>query len=167
MAGSGRTLTVAAAVLIAATGCTSASSGGAHPTPHANPTLTGSTPAAVPAAHCAGRGTGADNGMPEIRGVSVSHATLWGLVFARYPVEPGKETKIVWRMTGTGPLSIGAVGPAGQRLRPAWGPEFHTGSSWHKPGEEWGTAFRFPVAGCWTIHASRGSSSAVAGVLVS
>lgn len=105
--------------------------------------------------------------MPEIHGVSVSHASLWGLVFAQYPVQPRMGTKIVWRMTGSGPLSIHAEGPNGQSLHPSWGPAFHEGSNWNRPGDEWGTEFRFPTAGCWTIDATRGSSRAVAGVLVS
>jgi len=92
---------------------------------------------------------------------------LWGLLFGSYPISRAKETKIVWRMTGTGTIHVTAVSPVGQEIAPAWGPEAHSSSTWHRPGDEWGTGFVFPVAGCWTLHIDRGpDSTATASVLV-
>ena len=71
----------------------------------------------------------------------------------------GKEMKIVWRMVGTGDIRFAAHGPDGEAGRLTFGPTRHTGSSWHRPGEEWGTGFVFPRAGCWQVHVSRGDAS--------
>jgi hypothetical protein len=60
--------------------------------------------------------------------------TLWGLLFFSGSPRVAKEVKIAWRMTGAGPFHVTALGPGGQRLHPAWGPVFHAGSNWHKPG---------------------------------
>lgn len=85
-------------------------------------------------------------------------AALWALFFSP-TVQTGKEIKVVWRMTGGGDLTMSASGPGGQTLRPAWGPEAHDGSSWNKPGDEWGTGWVFPKAGCWTFRANRKTGS--------
>ncbi|MFI6599978.1 hypothetical protein ACIBHX_27370 [Nonomuraea sp. NPDC050536] len=82
-------------------------------------------------------------------------AELWGLLFANPPFQHGKEIKLVWRMTGDGPLRASASLPDGTRAGLAWGPEEHDGSSWHKPGQEWGTGFVFPKAGCWRVQLTR------------
>jgi len=29
------------------------------------------------------------------------------------------------------------------------------GSTWQRPGDEWGSSFRFDAPGCWQIHATR------------
>jgi hypothetical protein len=93
-------------------------------------------------------------GMPDVRGVA-QDAELWALPFAPLPFTRGKEIKIVWRMTGEGPLEIGATLPDGTRAKRVWGPEGHSGSNWQRPGEEWGTGFVFPKAGCWRLHLTR------------
>jgi hypothetical protein len=71
------------------------------------------------------------------------------------PAATGKQIKIVWRMTGHGAFELSALGPSGQMVHPDWGPEGHGGSTWNRPGDEWGTGFTFPSAGCWDIHAMR------------
>jgi hypothetical protein len=83
---------------------------------------------------------------------SAHSAVLKGLVATRNPV------KIVWRMTGSGPLRLVAHGPGAIVRRPAW-QERHSGSTWNRPGAEWGAGIVFPKQGCWRIHASRGSNS--------
>ncbi|MEV4572905.1 hypothetical protein AB0K16_06560 [Nonomuraea jabiensis] len=94
-------------------------------------------------------------GFPEVRGVGQG-AELWGLLFvAGPPLARGEEVKIVWRMTGEGPLRVKATLPDGTPAKLAWGPEEHGGSNWHKPGEEWGTGFVFPKRGCWKIELTR------------
>jgi hypothetical protein len=92
-------------------------------------------------------------------------AQLWGL-FAfntpgttlsgpalTYESVVGKEEKIVFRMTSGIPTVFFAVAPDGTRVAPVWGPEPHLGSSWARPGAEWGAGFVFDVPGCWHIHA--------------
>lgn len=68
----------------------------------------------------------------------------------------GTEVKIAWAMVGTGPFTVVAFGPRGQRLRPTWGPSPHSGGNWVHPGGEWGTGWTFPVGGCWRVHATIG-----------
>ena len=83
--------------------------------------------------------------------------SLWGLLFLPNPppIMSGQETKIVWRMTGQGALTIFAENADGRRVDPVWGPEEHGGSNWQRPGDEWGTGFIFPTPGCWRIVAAR------------
>jgi hypothetical protein len=63
--------------------------------------------------------------------------------------------KIVWRITGSGFFDIVALGPHGMKVPPSQGPTRHLGSNWNRPGDEWGTVFTFPVAGCWDLHVTR------------
>ena len=67
-------------------------------------------------------------------------AQLWGLLMLAHlgPARVGDQEKIVWRMTGSGPLTLTAVSPAGMRHRPVWGPQARGGSNWNKTGQEWG-----------------------------
>jgi hypothetical protein len=88
-------------------------------------------------------------------------AQLWALPFAApsfgstatYDGVLAKETKIVFRMTSGVPTVFNAVAPDGARVDPVWGPTPHLGSSWNRPGAEWGAGFVFDVPGCWRIHA--------------
>jgi len=92
---------------------------------------------------------------PEIHGRS-HESELWALLMARtVPPRVNEQVKIVWRMTGSGTLSLVALGPQGKRLQPDQGPEEHGGSNWNHPGGEWGSIFTFPSAGCWDLHTSR------------
>jgi hypothetical protein len=68
--------------------------------------------------------------------------------------------KIAWRMTGAGIFSVTAIGPGGRRLRPAWGPDVYDGSTWDRPGGEWGTGFTFTTSGCWDLPAARDHATA-------
>lgn len=106
------------------------------------------------------RGTGP--GSPEVRGTGHG-ARLWGLVqvpFRSPLIRAGDDVKIVWRMTGTGGLRLSAIGPDGRARPLAWGPEAHGGSSYRRPGDEWGAGYRFDRAGCWNLHAARGTATA-------
>jgi hypothetical protein len=78
-------------------------------------------------------------------------ASLDGLV--------GKEIKIVFKLIAGQPSSFYAVSPAGARTAPTFGPTPHGASSWTRPGAEWGAGFVFGRAGCWRIHAGRGTTS--------
>jgi hypothetical protein len=92
-------------------------------------------------------------GIVERQGVGQG-ATLWALFFAPRAVA-GQEIKIAWRMTGSGDFAISATGPDGAPAKLTWGPEAHGGSTFERPGDEWGTGLIFPVAGCWTVNATR------------
>jgi hypothetical protein len=85
--------------------------------------------------------------------------TLWALFFSARAVT-GQETKAVWRITGAGDLTLTAVGPSNTSVTPTWGPELHQGSSFDRPGDEFGTGWIFPAPGCWTFTATRGQHTA-------
>ncbi len=93
---------------------------------------------------------------PELVG-DAADATLYGLMFIQgpLPIRVGDEVKIVWRMTGQGELSIRFVDPAGSDRPLVFGPERHGGSNFDRPGDEWGSGFRFDRAGCWQIQLER------------
>jgi hypothetical protein len=140
-------LRFAAAVAVAGlAGC----SGGSG-TPAAAPPVVRAT---APAARCVTPSPATD-GFPEQKG----SGSLWALYFPTVNEPPfvraNREAKIVWRMTGTGEPTIVADGPGGGTVKPVWGPEGHGGSTWTRPGDEWGTGWNFPTAGCWTVRADR------------
>jgi hypothetical protein len=107
-----------------------------------------------------------ETGFRELRGVPPDDGELWALIFGNYPARQDREIKIAWRMTGDGPLTLHATGPRGRRVAPLWGPEEHAGSNWDRPGDEWGSGWRFPQPGCWTVHLVRGSDQGTAGIRV-
>jgi hypothetical protein len=76
------------------------------------------------------------------------------------PARAGDQEKIVWRMTGSGRLTLTAIGPDGRHHRLAWGPDAHLGSNWDKPGDEWGAGYVFTTPGCWDLRAVRGDATA-------
>src|SRR5579859_3777306 len=110
---------------------------------------------------------GTDNsGLPEIQGNSDTQ-TLWALLFPYHlPVWSDEDLKIVWRTTGTGNFSLKAQHSDGTVIQPIWGPEEHGGSTWQWPGDEWGTGFHFPQAGCWRILVQRGNDTGEVDLLV-
>jgi hypothetical protein len=69
--------------------------------------------------------------------------------------------KIVWRLTGSGPLKVAFTDPTGTSKPLDFGPEPHTGfSSFRRPGDEWGTGFVFDEPGCWSIRLTRAGAKA-------
>jgi len=99
------------------------------------------------------------NGLPEIHGQS-DNQTVWALLFPYHlPVWSNEDLKIVWRMTGSGLFNLQAQNSNGRVIMPIWGPEAHGGSSWDRPGYEWGTGFNFPEGGCWHIVVTRGNDN--------
>jgi len=93
---------------------------------------------------------------PEVQG-HATDAELWGLIMAReFPLVAGPhEIKIVWRMTGSGPLKLAAYDAKGRELPLAWGPEEHGGSNYRRPGDEWGSGYHFRHPGCYRLTARR------------
>lgn len=106
------------------------------------------------------------NSFPEVKGQSV-HQEVWALLFPYHlPLRANEDVKIVWRITGNGEFSALARHADGTTLLPIWGPDSHLGSSWNRPGHEWGTGFRFPKAGCWRVIVQRGDDMGEVDLLV-
>jgi hypothetical protein len=101
----------------------------------------------------------AADGFPET-GLDTKGGSVWALFFAPLPPTAGKEIKVVWRMTGTGAFVFRVTDAERKLVAPAWGPEGHRSSNWTHPGDEVGTGFNFPHAGCWDIHVARSEVSA-------
>jgi hypothetical protein len=102
----------------------------------------------------------------EVRAVG-SKGQAWGLVMGPHvPPRLGDPLKIVWRVTGSGPLDVRLIRPDGRSGTLTFGPEPHAVSTYHRPGDEWGTGYRFDQRGCWTITLSRAGTLAGIDVLI-
>ncbi|SRR6266487_5039537 len=100
-----------------------------------------------------------ENSFPEIQGTMKSEGEMWALLFFE-TAHANEDEKIVWRITGTGEeFHAQAQSEDGTIILPIWGPEYHGGSNWERPGTEWGTGFNFPEPGCWTITVTRGATT--------
>ena len=66
----------------------------------------------------------------------------------------GKPTKILWRMVGSGEATFTGIAPDGSQ-HPPTDVLRHPWSTWNRPGDEWGSIWRFTSPGCWQIHAER------------
>ena len=152
----------AALLVMVATACTpSDGSGGARPSmTTTSPVATKSvSPGASGCRPASPMDTRPDRGL-EVQGTGQG-ATLYGLVMTvSGAVRAGEEVKIVWRMTGSGPLHLSSVSPDGTSRSPVWGPEPHGSSNYHRPGDEWGVGYQFPTPGCWHLRAERSVGSA-------
>jgi len=62
-------------------------------------------------------------------------------------------------MTGLGGFTFRVSDDAGMVVPLVWGPESHSGSTWHHTGDELGTGLNFPHAGCSDIHVARSDTS--------
>lgn len=150
----------------AATIATAATTAESSPTVTAATSSPPETTGAAPAPPPSGDGRPCDqtpiqtSGLPEVQGIG-RDATIYGLLFPSHPgpVRAGEELKIVWRMTGQGALSVSYFAPDGRPGVLTFGPEAHSGSSYQRPGNEWGTGFSFDAAGCWRIHLERSIGS--------
>ena len=125
-------------------------------TPVLSPTITGPTTPGLKNCQPASPIDHSSLRIPEVQGTA-TNAELWGLIMSTSGVPPRANTmvKIVWRITGSGFFDIVALGPHGMKVPPSQGPTRHLGSNWNRPGDEWGTVFTFPVAGCWDLHVTR------------
>ncbi|GIF77586.1 hypothetical protein [Asanoa siamensis] len=96
-----------------------------------------------------------------VNGEMQGTGSLWALFFPTpgqaAPVVSGAESKIVWKIGGSGDFTVGATGPEGSTATLVWGPSEHDGSTWERPGTEYGTGFLFDKPGCWTFTAERAS----------
>jgi hypothetical protein len=98
------------------------------------------------------------NDFPEIQGTMSTEGEMWALLlFDKGHAK--EELKIVWRITGSGKdFTVQAKNEDGIVAGPIWGPIDHGGSSWDRPGYEWGTGFNLPEPGCWTFTVTRGTT---------
>jgi hypothetical protein len=97
------------------------------------------------------------NGFLEIQADMKSDGEAWALLFFE-TAHAEEDEKIVWRITGEGDtFEAQAQNEDGAIIQPIW-IEYHGGSNWQRPGQEWGTGFNFPTAGCWTIIVTRGET---------
>jgi hypothetical protein len=97
-------------------------------------------------------------GFREIRADMKSRGEVWALLFFD-TAHANEDEKIVWRITGeSDQLDAQAQSEGGTVIQPIW-KEYHGGSNWQRPGQEWGTGFNFPEPGCWTITVRRGETT--------
>ena len=150
---------VAGAMAIA---CSSPTNGGTHAVGSPSPS-TGTYLGSLGTAGCKPpapvHGWQGAAGFPEV-GVDSSRGSFWALFFTPVPPPSGQDIKVVWRMTGTGAFTFKASDADGNTVAPDWGPDAHGGSNWNHRGDEVGTGFTFPHAGCWNIHVARSDVAA-------
>jgi hypothetical protein len=114
--------------------------------------------------------------LPGAQGTA-TRGSVWALFFpslgmhwqpgrAVFTGAVGKDFKIVFRVTGSGPIRLSARGANGTTLTPDWGPQAHGGSTWNRPGGEWGVGFTFPTPGCYRLHAARSGTVGDVWVLI-
>jgi len=97
------------------------------------------------------------NDFPEIQGSMKSDGELWALLFFE-TAHANEDEKIVWRITGEGDeFHSQAQNENGTIIKPIW-IEYHGGSNWQRPGQEWGTGFNFSEPSCWKITVARGET---------
>lgn len=124
------------------------------------------------------------SGYPEIQ-VAASSGTLWALLFTQDGnFHAGANARILWKMTeGRGDIKLTAIHEDGTKVQPIEGPVSRKATvglislvlqqastnwkglfsiisrpsrnEWNHPGQEWGSEFVFPEAGCWRILVSR------------
>lgn len=93
-----------------------------------------------------------DPAIHEIQGTATPQHEIWELILGPFPLRAAVVEEVIIRMTGVGDALIYADGPQGQQIAPSAGPEAHAGSSWNRPGQEWGMQFVFKSPGCWNIR---------------
>lgn len=146
---------------VTAIACSSPSSTASH-TPATNSSSVGVYVASLGTAGCkppaAFHGWQSQAGFPEV-GIDSSRGSFWALFFTPVPPPTGRDVKVVWRMTGSGPFTFTASDSHGRAASLDWGPDGHTSSDWGHPGDEVGTGFTFPDAGCWHIHVARSDAA--------
>src|SRR5690606_33226988 len=138
------------AVLVVLAGCSGSEDDGGTAPPARSPGAAGASsgPAAGPGGPDGAPGCrpaspvaryGGD-GRPEVRATGRGIRARGLLMSPKGwpPLRADQELKIVWRVTGEGPLRAAATGPDGRDRPITWGPESHGGSSFQRPGQEWG-----------------------------
>lgn len=146
----GVSLLALVATLLVVTSCT--------PDPPPQPVTSSSEFGVLGAEGCAPPSPFVDS---EVQGTASAGVTAYGLIFSNTPSAlpaDGTTVKLVVRMTGKGPFSAHLTAPDGTERALDWGPELHGGSTFHRPGAEWGTGFSFDRPGCWQLNLERGKT---------
>ena len=131
-----------------------------HVSPAPTPTL------GAPGCHPPSPLDTSNTGDPEAPGTTPAR-DLWSLFLGGVP--PVNEYgKIIWRdgESFQDPIQVVALGPRGERLQPLF-LQKHGSSDWTRPGAEWGTAFKFPSAGCWDLRVTGGKTVGDVWVIIS
>jgi hypothetical protein len=97
--------------------------------------------------------------------VSAEHhpaPAVWALVFssARPDYRVGQSIKVVWHAAGSGPPKLLVVRPTGAHGALDFGPKGPRRSSYHRPGDEYGSGFTPDAPGCWQFSLRRGDVGA-------
>ena len=143
-----RQLFVLIVILVLLTACTSATEVPA--TVPATETPTSVPPTSTPVSCQPSEILDTQVAFGEIQGDMQSEGELWALLFFKTAWTKADQ-KIVWRITGeVGEFEAQAQSEDGTVIEPVW-EQYHEGSTWERPGLEWGTGFNFPTPGCWTI----------------
>ena len=98
----------------------------------------------------------------EVQATASPGVTAYGLLFTTSTVQlpaDGTSIKMVVRMTGAPSIAGHLVSPSGRERPLDWGPELHGGSTFHRPGAEWGIGFSFDEPGCWQVRIDGGDSA--------
>lgn len=153
-----RALACAAVSLVAACAC---SDSAASPAAGHSPVVvaTAESPPGPPGAPGCAPPSPSGSFPAEVYGTA-ANGTVWAWFQADFPPRRGVEDKTVWRLGGkpvTGAPVFLLVGPAGTAGHLDWGPEAHGGSSWNRPGDEFGTGLLFTAPGCWDVNVTYGT----------
>ncbi|GAB3118584.1 hypothetical protein [Glaciibacter psychrotolerans] len=125
------------------------------------------TPGAAGCAPASPQRTDTVSGFPEVQGTANPGNTLYGLIMGDTPLRASNTTtKFVWRITGTGDVTVSVKRPDGSAGQLVWGPESHDDSTYLRPGDEWGTGVILNVAGCWEFVVRHGAAQASVYLLV-
>ena len=86
---------------------------------------------------------------------------FWVLAPGEEMLTVGRDIKVVFRLTGSGPAAAFIVSPDGERVELTGRLQPHTGSNFDRPGEEWGAFFEPDEPGCWELIVERGDTTGV------
>lgn len=143
-------------LLVACAGSSSQAANGANHSPVAMATV-GLPPGPAGAPGC--QPASPSGSFPaEVYGTAAG-GTVWAWFQTDFPPRHGVEDKTVWRLGGEPDGGVPAfvlVGPGGEPGHLDWGPEAHGGSTWNRPGAEFGTGLMFTEPGCWDVNVTFG-----------
>jgi hypothetical protein len=162
----------AAALLLSGCGTGAPGPSAVTPSATASATVSQGTPAPAPvlgppgAPGCAPASPTAldpTSGSTEVQGTAPAADSVYGLIMSPYPLAASNTTsKFVWRITGSGDLTVTVKRPDGTSGKLAWGPDNHEETTYNRPGDEWGTGLILNDPGCWQVTFAReGVQSAV------
>ena len=125
--------------------------------PDSSPLISPTSQLGAPACHPPSPLDISNTGYREAQGTTRG-TTLWVLFEGGFPTARS-DSKLIWRLDPhfQQPLQFVGLGPQGQHQLPLF-VTAHGGSNWNRPGDEWGTGFHFPVAGCWDMRVAGGTT---------